>query len=87
MKYACKMSESFKFLLNQNFLRVCTKLKCTSVAWRYVKFTNLIVLGTKFVPLEMKLCEYWKQFFDDYNSLPIPDYTVTSFVLDLSKLS
>ena len=52
------MYNNFKFLLNQNFLRVCMKLKCMSVVRGYVKFTNLIVLGTKFVPLEMKLCEY-----------------------------
>ena len=50
----CKKFEIFKFILHQNFLRVCTKPECTIVAQDYAKFTNSIVLGTKFVPLEMK---------------------------------
>ena len=31
------------------------KLECTTVAQDYAKFTNSIVFGTKFVPLEMKM--------------------------------
>ena len=49
-----KKFEIFKFILYQNFLGVCTKLECTIVAQDYAKFKNLIVFGTKFVPLEMK---------------------------------
>ena len=49
-----KKFEIFKFILHQNFLGVCTKLECTIVAQDYAKFKNLIVFGTKFVPLEMK---------------------------------
>ena len=48
------MYEIFKFILHQNFLRVCTKQEHMSVAQDYAKFKNFIVFGTKFVPLEMK---------------------------------
>ena len=54
MRDVCTTYEIFKFLLHQNFLRRCTKPECMIVAQDYAKFKNLIVFGTKFVPLEMK---------------------------------
>ena len=50
----CNTYEIFKFILHQNFLRVCTKQEHMSVAQDYAKFKNFIVFGTKFVPLEKK---------------------------------
>ena len=40
--------------MHQNFHIVCMKSERTTIAQDYATFTNLIVLGTKFVPLEMK---------------------------------
>ena len=48
------MYKTFEFLLHQIVPRVCTKPKHTIVSQDYVKLTNLIVFGTKFVLLEMK---------------------------------
>ena len=53
-RLVCKTYEIFKFLLHQNVLRVCTKPERTTIAQDYAKFTNSIVLGKNFVPLEMK---------------------------------
>ena len=50
----CMAYEIFKFLLHQNFLRLCTKPERMTIAQDYAKFKNLIVFGTKFIPLEMK---------------------------------
>ena len=47
--------EIFKFLLHQNFMRLCTKPERMTIAQDYAKFKNLIVFGTKFIPLEMKI--------------------------------
>ena len=46
-KYLCKMYENFKFLLNQNFLRVCRKLKCMSVCMRLCKIYKFNSFGDK----------------------------------------
>ena len=54
MRDVCNTDEIFKFILHQNFLRVCTKQERTTIAQNYAKFKNFIVFGTKFVPLEMK---------------------------------
>ena len=81
MRDVCKMYEIFKFLLHQYFLRVITKLECTSVAGDSVEFTNLIVFWIKFVPLEMKT------FVNIENSLWMVIIPYPRYINDSNSLS